>query len=139
MAKREPLRALKQDPDHVRCTEQKGGCQMTDLFRLLGKSHMLDVLHLFITQEPGRTLRFVEVQHTLKLSPNTLSERLRELTEAGLLTRQAYNEIPPRVDYQATQKARELEPVFHSLVQWANKNDLQATPATQQRVAEAAG
>lgn len=136
MAKKTPLQPVETDPEFVKCSEQRGGCEMSDLFRLLGKSHMLDVLHLFIVQEPSRTLRFVEVQHTLKLSPNTLSERLRELTEAGLLTRQAYNEIPPRVDYQATQKARELETVFLALVQWARRNDLQP-PAQQPAVAQA--
>lgn len=126
MAKRQRLRAA--ETDHTACSSQQGGCEMSDLFRLLGKTHMLDVLHLFIVQAPGRTLRFVEVQHTLKLSPNTLSERLRELTEAGLLSRQAYNEIPPRVDYAATQKARELESVFHSLIEWAQRNNLESSP-----------
>lgn len=111
---------------HVTCTSQAEGCQIQDLFRLLGKSHTLDILHLFVTREPGATLRFVEIQNTLKLSPNTLSERLKELVEAGLLARQAYNEIPPRVDYQATRKARELEPVFLSLIEWAKRNSLTA-------------
>lgn len=112
------------EDEHVKCTSQEGGCEIQDLFKLLGKSHTLDILHLFVIREPSDTLRFVEVQNTLKLSPNTLSERLKELVEAGLLARQAYNEIPPRVDYQATRKARELEPVFDALIQWATRNDL---------------
>ncbi len=119
---RTALRA--QDDAHVKCTSQEGGCQIQDLFKLLGKSHTLDILHLFVTQEPSASLRFVEVQNTLKLSPNTLSERLKELVESGLLARTAYNEIPPRVDYQATRKARDLEPVFEALIAWAKRNDL---------------
>lgn len=116
--------------EHVKCTSQDGGCEIQDLFKLLGKSHTLDILHLFVIQEPSASLRFVEVQNTLKLSPNTLSERLKELVEAGLLARTAYNEIPPRVDYQATRKARDLEPVFEALIAWAMRNDLApATPA----------
>ncbi|HET6405065.1 MAG TPA: helix-turn-helix domain-containing protein [Candidatus Thermoplasmatota archaeon] len=114
----------KPEDDHVKCTEQSGGCEIQDLFRLLGKSHTLDILHLFVVQEPSESLRFVEVQNALKLSPNTLSERLKELVEAGLLGRTAYNEIPPRVDYQATRKARELEPVFQALIEWSRRNDL---------------
>lgn len=116
--------ARKANDDHVACTSQQGGCEIQDLFRLLGKSHTLDILHLFVVQEPSESLRFVEVQNTLKLSPNTLSERLKELVEAGLLSRQAYNEIPPRVDYQATRKARDLDPVFQALIAWARRNDL---------------
>lgn len=120
--------------EHVACTEQAGGCQIQDLFRLLGKSHTLDILHLFVIQEHHASLRFVEVQHALKLSPNTLSERLKELVEAGLLTRQAFQEIPPRVDYQATRKARELQPVFESLIAWTQRNDLAPLRAAPEHV-----
>lgn len=124
--------------DHVACTTQSGGCQIQDLFKLLGKSHTLDILHLFVTQEPGAPLRFVEVQNTLKLSPNTLSERLRDLVEKGLLTKTAFNEIPPRVDYEATEKARALRPVFRSLIDWTQQYDLQPV-TTAPGAAEATG
>lgn len=106
------------------CENAEGGCQVTDLFRLLGKTHVLDILYLFTQEDRGAPRRFVEVQHRLSLSPNTLSERLKELVEAGLLTRTAYNEIPPRVDYQATQKALDLDRVFGELTRWAARHDL---------------
>lgn len=102
-----------------------GGCEIGDLFRLLGKTHVLNILYLFTQEDRGAPRRFVDVQHRLKLSPNTLSERLKELVAAGLLTRTAYNEIPPRVDYQATKKALELDTVFEALRSWAAANDLQ--------------
>lgn len=139
MARRpEPAKAPPQLPEeHVKCTKQEGGCLIQDLFRLLGKSHTLDLLHLFVIQEHDHTLRFVEVQHALRLSPNTLSERLKELVDAGLLVRTAYQEIPPRVDYQATRKARDLGPVFEELIRWARRNDLSAEPSSQP--AQAAG
>lgn len=127
---RPPARKLRApSQEHVACTSQQGGCEIQDLFKLLGKSHTLDILHLFVIQEHDASLRFVEVQNALKLSPNTLSERLKELVEAGLLSRRAFNEIPPRVDYQATRKARDLEPVFEALIAWARRNDLQPVAA----------
>lgn len=89
---------------------------------------MLDILHVFTNEEPD-PLRFVDLQAKLGLSPNTLSERLRDLVDAGLLTRTAYNEIPPRVDYQATEKALELGSVFESLQTWAARHSLK--PETQ--------
>ncbi|HWG91800.1 MAG TPA: helix-turn-helix domain-containing protein, partial [Candidatus Thermoplasmatota archaeon] len=107
------------------CTGAEEGCQIGDLFRILGKAHMLDILAMFIHENQG-PLRFVDIQNRLGLSPNTLSERLKELVEAGLLTRTAYNEIPPRVDYDATTKAHELEPVFHTLAEWARRHTLKA-------------
>ncbi|HLB67587.1 MAG TPA: helix-turn-helix domain-containing protein, partial [Thermoplasmata archaeon] len=64
----------------------------------------------------------------LELSPKTLAQRLRELVQAGLLTRTAYNEIPPRVDYEVTQKAQRLRPIFDALAAWAAENDLKPMP-----------
>ncbi len=101
---------------------ETGGCRLTELFQVLGKAHMLDILHIFHTD--GQPHRFVDIQDRLGLSPNTLSERLRDLVDAGLLTRTAYNEIPPRVDYQATEKALALAPAFESLQEWASEHDL---------------
>lgn len=100
------------------------GCEVGELFRLLGKSHVMGILYLFLKDQPGPH-RFVDIQKRLELSPNTLTERLKELVDAGLLTRTAYNEIPPRVDYEATQKAKELDAVFVTLIEWAKRNNLQ--------------
>ena len=114
-------------PIEAPCDNVQGGCEVGELFRVLGKSHMLDVLHLFLYEEGPK--RFVEVQHRLGLSPNTLTERLKELQQVGLLSRTAYNEIPPRVDYEATPKARDLMPVFAALLAWAQRNTLTADSA----------
>ena len=83
---------------------------------------MLDILHIFHSDPTPH--RFVDIQDRLRISPNTLSERLRDLVRAGLLTRTAYNEIPPRVDYAATEKALALAPVFESLTAWATEHTL---------------
>lgn len=106
------------------CASGRTGCDIADLFRLLGKSHVMRILYLFLHEDP-RPHRFVDVQNRLGLSPNTLTERLKELVEAGLLTRTAYNEIPPRVDYEATQKARDLENVFVFLMEWSRRHNLE--------------
>lgn len=54
----------------------------------------------------------------------TLSNRLEEFTEAGLLTRHAYNEIPPRVEYEMTEKSRDLKPIFRHLSAWVARHEL---------------
>src|SRR6267378_3730273 len=103
--------------------EDSGGCQVGELFHLLGKTHVLDILHVF-TGEGSGPRRFVELQAQLSMSPNTLSDRLKDLVGAGLLSRTAYNEIPPRVDYEGTPKALDLRPVFDSLRDWATRHNL---------------
>ncbi len=109
------------------CAPGTAGCDIGDLFRLLGKVHVLDILHLFIWEATGPR-RFVEIQQALGISPNTLSERLKSLVEAGLLSRTSYNEIPPRVDYEVTAKARDLKPVFQALRAWSERNALAPVP-----------
>lgn len=104
-----------------------GGCPVSDLFQLFSRAHMLDVLHV-VTQEDG-PVRFVDIQRRLGISPNTLSHRLKALLGAGLATRTVYPEVPPRVDYEATEKARALRSVFQSLDEWASAHDLRPVPA----------
>ncbi|MHB8586889.1 MAG: winged helix-turn-helix transcriptional regulator [Thermoplasmatota archaeon] len=113
------------------------GCSIEELFRLLGKAHMLDVLYV-ISEAPEKAVRFVDIQDRLGLAPNTLSERLKELQKAGLVTRTAYNEIPPRVDYAATPKAQKLGVVFEALCSWAHENDLKPAEASAQGGAQGA-
>ncbi|WP_254767504.1 winged helix-turn-helix transcriptional regulator [Salinilacihabitans rarus] len=47
-------------------------------------------------------MRFSEVE----APANALSVRLRELTAAGLLSRKSYDEVPPRVEFEPTEKVR---------------------------------
>jgi DNA-binding HxlR family transcriptional regulator len=90
---------------------------VVDLFDLLGKAHTMAVLKEFaFADEP---LRFGELEDRLGVSPNTLTERLKELTAAGLLERRSYNEVPPRVEYTATEKAAALFPAFGHFYRWA--------------------
>jgi len=63
--------------------------------------------------------RFCQLQSTLRgISPRTLSDRLRWLQNEGLITRRAFSEAPPRVEYSLTQKGRDLEPVIAALHQF---------------------
>src|SRR2546425_8706706 len=119
--------ALRRDGAERPCEDAARGGEVSELFHVLGKTYMLDILHLFI-QDGAGPRRFVELQTRLKMSPNTLSDRLKDLVNAGLLSRTAYNEIPPRVDYEATPKALDLRPVFDSLNEWAGRHTLKPEP-----------
>jgi len=50
--------------------------------------------------------RFTHLERNTRVSPRTLSERLKELTELGLIERVAYPEVPPRVEYSLTARGR---------------------------------
>jgi DNA-binding HxlR family transcriptional regulator len=63
--------------------------------------------------------RFVELQRVLPgISTEQLRSRLNRMVADGLLTRQRYREVPPRVDYELTERAKELLPVVGALARW---------------------
>jgi DNA-binding HxlR family transcriptional regulator len=60
--------------------------------------------------------RFSELQRSLPgISPKTLSDRLRRLEEAGVITRACFAEMPPRVEYRLTEKGHALLGVIESM------------------------
>ncbi len=63
--------------------------------------------------------RFVELQRVLPgISTEQLRSRLNRMVADGMLTRKRYREVPPRVDYELTERARELMPVLGALARW---------------------
>jgi len=104
------------------------GCPIGSLFAMLGQPHMLQVLHAFLSED-ARPIRFGELERDLRISPRTLSSRLGALVEAGLLLRRRFSEIPPRVEYEATPKARELVRLFREMETWASHNTLSVVPS----------
>jgi DNA-binding HxlR family transcriptional regulator len=63
----------------------------------------------------GRS-RFCELERSLQgISPRTLSLRLRALEEEGVVERQTYPEVPPRVEYALTAKGRALVPLIEDM------------------------
>ncbi|WP_105317470.1 winged helix-turn-helix transcriptional regulator [Thermus tenuipuniceus] len=54
------------------------------------------------------TSRFSDLESFLGLSPRTLAERLRELHLLGFVQRQAYPEVPPRVEYLLTPRGKRV-------------------------------
>ena len=117
---REQAEALREsfDPDERERIEGT----VADLLDLLGKTHAMAVLSAFAFAEGS--LRFSELEAELGAAPNTLSTRLDELTDADLLDRKAYDEIPPRVEYTPTARAEALFPAFAHLHHWAIEHEL---------------
>src|SRR5579875_4014495 len=63
----------------------------------------------------GRS-RFCELERSLQgISPRTVSLRLRALEEEGIVERQTFPEVPPRVEYVLTNKGRALVPLIESM------------------------
>lgn len=98
------------------CGTTPARCEMGDALRLLAKAHVLDTLHL---AAHGRPLRFNELRDTLRVTPNVLSIRLKELVDAGLLTRAERDDA---VSYEATLAGRALLVAVAPIRDWAREH-----------------
>jgi len=66
--------------------------------------------------------RFGELQKEAGgINPRTLSARLDELEEQGIVAKVSFAEVPPRVEYSLTQKGRDLLPILECMVDWGEK------------------
>jgi DNA-binding HxlR family transcriptional regulator len=105
-------------------------CPYGRLLEVLGKPHTLASLYSFRNDFP---LRFTKIQRSLNLQPKILTVRLQELVDFGLLSRKAYNEIPPRVDYELTIRGKDLSKVFDELRVWSDKYHITDKPRGRSR------
>jgi len=65
--------------------------------------------------------RFDEFQRELGIARNTLTDRLRLLVHAGMMTREIYQSDPPRHDYDLTKMGRDFFPVLAALSRWGDQ------------------
>jgi len=94
-------------------------CEVLDIWEVLGKRWSLNILRNLSAKD---SIRFNELKRLLHgISSTVLAERLRELELEGLIYKKIYPEIPLRVEYSLTVRAKDLEPILHSLATWVNK------------------
>ncbi len=66
--------------------------------------------------------RFSVLERSLAgISPKTLSERLKSLEKAGVITRKSYPEVPPRVEYTLTGMGWDLIPLINHMRDYGSK------------------
>jgi DNA-binding HxlR family transcriptional regulator len=87
------------------------------LVQLISSRGTMEILSLFCCST--KKYRFTELSHMLNhVGTKTLSARLKGLEQEGILTRTAYNEIPPRVEYSITEKGQSLAEATMPLIRW---------------------
>ena len=92
---------------------------VSDAWKLLGKRWSLLILKNLNSKE---SIRFNELKRLISgISSTVLADRLLELEREGLVTKKIYPEIPPRVEYSLTSRAKELGIVLNSLGNWVRR------------------
>jgi DNA-binding HxlR family transcriptional regulator len=66
--------------------------------------------------------RFCELEKSVgNINPRTLSQRLDDLESHGIITKQSFAEVPPRVEYTLTQKGEDLYPILEQMAKWGDR------------------
>ena len=96
-------------------------CPLGGVMDLLSRKYAMQVICVVGAFRP---VRYGEIEAAFgEVSSSTLSTRLNELTDAGVLARERYAEIPPRVEYDLTAEGEELHELLVPLLQWVEKRD----------------
>ena len=109
--------------DISNCMEE---CYVKHVLSLFGKKYVMAIIRELLLHNK---LRFNEIEEKLGGSPKTITSRLRELEDLGLIHREVFNEIPIRVEYSLTKQSKGLEDIFERIAIWAkNLNTLNQNP-----------
>ncbi len=97
-----------------------GVCPIRDIISKLGDKWSLLTL---VTLHANGVMRFSEINKTIgDISQRMLTVTLRSLESDGLIIREVYPQVPPKVEYCLTDKGKSLMPHIEQLVKWALEN-----------------
>jgi len=87
---------------------------------VIGGKWKMVIIYLLAESE---TVRFNELKRQIgAITYKTLSAQLKELEEDGMIIRNEYPQIPPKVEYSLTEKAKNLLPALEQLCEWGAKH-----------------
>ena len=95
-------------------------CKAAPMLEWLGNKWALVVLVKISENEP---VRFNELYRNIpSVSEKALSQVLKQLTTDGIIERQLYLDVPPRVEYSITDLGKTLLPHVEALIKWGQDN-----------------
>ena len=99
--------------------DNKTECPILHVFRRIGGKWKLPILWHLADQD---AVRYNELKRSVRGVTNMmLTKCLRELEDFGLVIRQQYNEVPPRVEYSLTNRGKTLLPALEQLYAWGRE------------------
>lgn len=99
------------------CLQSKG----REFIDLLGKSYVLVILY-FLLNSRG-SVRFNQLKREISITATTLSRRLEDFIQQGLVNREVFAEVPARVEYELSEKGRTLGPILESVFSWVEETN----------------
>ena len=95
-------------------------CEIEVTLNVIGGKWKPLILYLLIDEG---TKRFGEIKSLIgQISQKTLTNQLRELEEDGLISREVFPVVSPKVEYSITEKGATLYPILEAMCEWGYKN-----------------
>lgn len=89
-------------------------CPVATTVQLIGNKWKLLIIRNLLASPQ----RFTEMLKTIPISQKVLTDNLRALEKDGLIERQAFAEVPPRVVYSLSELGNSLRPIINALHEW---------------------
>jgi DNA-binding HxlR family transcriptional regulator len=108
-----------QVPDEEVMMQVESPCPLDELLAIIGGKWKVIILwHL----QEGM-MRFSELRKKMPgVTQKMLTQQLRDLEHQEMIIRKVYAEVPPRVEYQLTEKGKQIKPLLHQMQLWSTQN-----------------
>ena len=94
-------------------------CAVETTLKIIGGRWKVLIIRELITGAK----RFGELQRSLTgITQKMLTQQLREMEEDGIVHREVYPQIPPKVEYSLTALGESLKPILYAMHEWAMEN-----------------
>lgn len=101
-------------------TEERLTCEVEITLKVIGGRWKV----LIIRELIGGAKRFGTLQRALSgITQKMLTQQLRELEQDGIVHREVYPQIPPKVEYSLTHLGETLKPILYAMHEWAVKKE----------------
>jgi DNA-binding HxlR family transcriptional regulator len=100
-------------------SKEHSACPMEATLDVIGGRWKVLILRQLLIY---KVRRFNELHRSLHgITQKMLTQQLREMEEAGVVHRQVYLQVPPKVEYSLTETGRSLQPVLEAMNSWGEK------------------
>ena len=98
---------------------QDGSCPVANTISLLNSQWKILIMRELLLHSSER---YSELQHSVAgISQKMLTQSLHEMTADGIVQRQAFSEVPPRVEYRLTELGQSMDPILKAMHNWGKQ------------------
>ena len=98
---------------------QDGSCPVATTISLLNSQWKILIMRELLLHSSER---YSELQHSVAgISQKMLTQSLHEMTADGIVPRQVFPEVPPRVEYRLTELGQSMDPILKAMHNWGNQ------------------